>query len=817
MDHPFRSRSRVTGWLVCCLAALAASPAPALDRVTLQLKWRHQFQFAGYYMALEKGYYRERRLDVRLLEAGPETDVLAPVLSGQAEFGIASSELLLARQTRPVVALAPIYQHSPVALVARADRAGNLHELVGQPIMLEPGSAEILGLFQQEGVPLAKLDIRAHPFDLGPLLRGEVSAISVYSTTEPYLLRQAGLVFNEFSARAAGIDFYGDILFTSESESRARPERVRAFLDASLQGWGYAMQHVEETIDLILAKYDTQGRSRDAYRFEAEESRRLMQPDLVTIGHVNPGRWRHIADTYAALGMLPPDFPLEGFIYAPSGPPVQVVDPRLLGVLLVVLAVALVLGLLSARVVVLNRRLRAEMRLREEVDRRLLESEALYRLLTENSRDVIWMLDLATRRFDYISPAIERLLGFSAAEVMGQTLEETLTEASLSRAEAMIRETSARLLAGDAEAAHAMVEMEQLRKDGSSVQTEVVASYLLDETGHPVKLLGVSRDISRRRALEAESRRRLAAIEATVDAIAITDREGYLLYVNPAFAHRTGYAQEAIQGLHTRVLKSGRHDRAFYERLWNRVLAGEVWRGEIVNRRKDGTLFEEEMIISPVKNARGAIDSFVAVKRDISAQRAMEHALQSANRQLSDNLEKIGRLQAELAEQVIRDPLTGLHNRRYLDETLPSEFARARHAGYPLVVAMLDVDHFKGINDRWGHVVGDEVLRALAALLREHFREGDIVCRYGGEEFLLLMPQISLELGQQRLEDFRRLFADLLVCHGETRIRATVSVGMAVLPDTARTCSSLVEQADAALYRAKRGGRNRSEVAPLLG
>jgi len=796
--------------LVCCLACCGALPAFALDSVTLQLKWRHQFQFAGYYMALEKGYYRDAGLDVRLLEAGPRTDPVAEVISGAAQFGIGSSELLLSRQTQPVVALAPIYQHSPFELLVRADRAGNLHELVGQPIMLEAGSAEILALFLKEGVQPEQLTIAPHSLGVEPLLRNEVAAISAYSTTEPYLLRQAGLAYNEFSARAGGIDVYGDILFTSESELKSHPERTQAFLTASLAGWQYAMAHIDESIELIMAKYNSQHRTRAHYRFEAEESRRLMQPDLVAIGHVNPGRWRHIANTYAALGMLPEQFPLEGFLYEvnPPGP-----DPGLLIALTFALAVVLMLGLLSWRVQGLNRRLRGEIAQRERLNRELSDSEALHRLLTENSGDVIWMLDLASQRFDYVSPSVERLRGFTPEEVMAQPMEDALTPESAVKVRSLIGETIERLLAGDREAVYVTTEVDQPHRDGRIVPTEVVTTYLMDQAGQPVKLLGITRDISQRKALESELRNRLAAIEAAADAIIITDIQGQLLYANPAFTRQTGYDRESVKGRHTRLLNSGKQSQAFYAQLWQTVLAGRIWRGELINRRKNGELYEEEMTISPVKNDQGKIEYFVAVKRDISGQRAMERALQAANQDLQQNLNQISRLQEILAEQAIRDPLTGLYNRRYLDETLPREFARAEREGYPLVCTMVDVDFFKRINDNWGHTAGDEILKRLAQRLREGMREGDIVCRYGGEEFLLLLPRITLEIAFQRAEGLRQAFADSELAWAEARIQATLSIGLASVPEHAQTPNALIEQADAALYRAKRSGRNRTEIA----
>jgi diguanylate cyclase (GGDEF)-like protein len=126
---------------------------------------------------------------------------------------------------------------------------------------------------------------------------------------------------------------------------------------------------------------------------------------------------------------------------------------------------------------------------------------------------------------------------------------------------------------------------------------------------------------------------------------------------------------------------------------------------------------------------------------------------------------------------------------------------------------MIDVDFFKRINDTWGHSAGDEILKRLAQYLQLGVREGDIVCRYGGEEFLLLLPRIALEIAFQRAERLRRDFADSALQWGEAQIQATLSIGLASFPDHAQTPQVLIEQADAALYRAKRSGRNRTEVA----
>ncbi|MBI1778366.1 MAG: ABC transporter substrate-binding protein [Proteobacteria bacterium] len=289
--------------LLAGLMSWSAAAEQPLEAVRLQLKWRHQFQFAGYYAAIEKGYYREAGLDVRLLEATDQEAPAEVVLRGGAEYGIAPSDLVLLRSRgRPVVALAVIFQHSPYALVA-AHRSGieHLHDLVGKRVMIEHDVAELLAYLAHEGVGEDRLVMVPHTFEPKALIDGSVDAISVYTTDELFQLEQAGLEFRVFSPRAGGIDFYGDTLFTTEAEIHAHPRRVAALVAASLKGWAYALDHPAEIVDLILSRYSRR-HSREHLLFEADQSERLIRHELVELGHMNPGPTPQISQpSFSAL------------------------------------------------------------------------------------------------------------------------------------------------------------------------------------------------------------------------------------------------------------------------------------------------------------------------------------------------------------------------------------------------------------------------------------------------------------------------------------------------------------------------------------
>jgi len=194
----------------CSSREALGRPIKDLGAVTLRLKWKHQFQFAGYYAALEKGFYRKAGLDVKILEAEEGLESVAQVMKGEADFGVAMSDLILHRaKGQPVVALASIFQHSPlIILTSKTSKIENIHGLKGKRIALEGHAAELLAYLESEELPLEHLEIVPHGFSVSKLISGEADAISAYSTDEPFVLLNQGIQYNAFSPLAGGIDFY---------------------------------------------------------------------------------------------------------------------------------------------------------------------------------------------------------------------------------------------------------------------------------------------------------------------------------------------------------------------------------------------------------------------------------------------------------------------------------------------------------------------------------------------------------------------------------------------------------------------------------
>ena len=335
--------------MAACLVLLASHPAAALDQVSLQLKWKHQFQFAGYYAALEQGFYRDAGLDVTIREGGPGIDVAETVASGKADFGVCSASVLREwTMGRRLVVLAAIFQHSPaVILVTRRADISSVSELRGRTLMDMPGSDEIAAMLKREGVDYAALPRVAHGGNPRDLLAGRADAMVAYSTNEPFILEQLGASYRTFSPGDYGIDFYGDNLCASEAEVKAHPDRVAAFRAASIKGWAYALAHKEAAVDLILKTYSTK-KSREALLFEAARTEMLVGRSPGHIGEQDAARWRRIAATYRKLGLLSDDTLPEALIWHGNDGPLW----RWLTPLLLVpagLAIAALVGYRSRR------------------------------------------------------------------------------------------------------------------------------------------------------------------------------------------------------------------------------------------------------------------------------------------------------------------------------------------------------------------------------------------------------------------------------------------------------------------------------------
>jgi len=307
--------------LALCSSPLLAELAQPSEKVSLQLKWLHSFQFAGYYAAKEKGFYAEEKLDVTIRERIPGINNIEQVLKDLSQYGVADTGLLEQRLGgKPVVVLASIFQHSPLVYLTLKDSGiVSPYELRGKRVMEDSyDNAPLLAMLYETGISTDEFTHLSNSFNPDDLINGKTDAMVSYLTDQIDYFKNKGVEINIIDPRNYGIDFLGDNLFTTEQEINRHPERVRRFLRASLKGWDYALKHQDELIRIILSQYNPGNRlSADHLRFEAQETVKMILPETVPIGHTDTKRFQRIADTYRQLGLINSIDHLEGFIYGP--------------------------------------------------------------------------------------------------------------------------------------------------------------------------------------------------------------------------------------------------------------------------------------------------------------------------------------------------------------------------------------------------------------------------------------------------------------------------------------------------------------------
>jgi diguanylate cyclase (GGDEF)-like protein/PAS domain S-box-containing protein len=536
--------------------------------------------------------------------------------------------------------------------------------------------------------------------------------------------------------------------------------------------------------------------------------------------------------------------------------------------------------------------------------------------------DVVFLIDTAGRLTEFHWPAVTDY----ARPEPGRFLGRDYGDAFPAEANAAIGDAIAGL----------MVDPQPRRADLVLVpgdpprHFQATFSAISDGSPWPQGFLCVARDVTEARRREARNQLLVAALEAAANGILITGRDAVIEWVNPAFSALTGYSREEAIGRRPALVKSGLHDDSFYQALWQTILGGQVWQGEVVNRRKNGQLYHEELTITPVRDDQGHIHHFIAIKQDISARKAEEEAARLARAEIErlsqrnelllnsagegifgtdlagratfinpaaltmlgfEREEVIGRNQHELfhhhhadgssypaeecpvfrtlhdgvhrevedafvrksgeafpvlltvtpmvengqrvgvevvfqdiaarkaMEQELRrlattDFLTGVANRRHFMERLELELERIRRFGRPAALLMVDLDHFKAVNDTHGHAVGDAVLRHFASLAQHRLRRIDLLGRLGGEEFAILLPGTERAGAREFAEAFRRQVEATPAQSDKGPIPFTVSIGIADIDPIDAQADALLARADDRLYAAKQKGRNRVEGDP---
>jgi diguanylate cyclase (GGDEF)-like protein/PAS domain S-box-containing protein len=410
--------------------------------------------------------------------------------------------------------------------------------------------------------------------------------------------------------------------------------------------------------------------------------------------------------------------------------------------------------------------------------------EDKYRTIMEDMKESYYEIDLAGN-FTYFNDACCRQLGYSREELMGMNYRVYLPPELVKKQSQLYNQVYRTGKPNE------LFFVEQIRKDGKRIFTESSVFPMRNGKAEIVGFRGIGRDITERvqmeEALNRSGERYRTILEEIEEGYYEVDLEGNFTFANDAACHQFGYSRQELIGMNYRAYIPKNDIKSMY-RTWNKVYrTGEPVKSfPIAGVKKDGTHIHIENSITPLRNKAGKIIGFRSVSRDITERKQFEE---------------------KLAVMATHDALTGLPNRILLSDRLMVGSALARRNGHRLAILMLDLDRFKLVNDAMGHSVGDELLRAVGQRLSIIMRKSDTISRIGGDEFVLVLPQIS------QVDDVTK-FAQRILCafqepfvFGKDRLQVTTSIGIAIYPDDGTDIENLLKDADSAMYWAKEQGR----------
>lgn len=331
-------------------------------------------------------------------------------------------------------------------------------------------------------------------------------------------------------------------------------------------------------------------------------------------------------------------------------------------------------------------------------------------------------------------------------------------------------------------------ECRQIDENNNPTWLETIKSPVRDNDGNLIGILGMTRNITRRKMVETQLSLASKIFNNSQEGMVITDRNANIIDVNTAFTQITGYRSEEVIGKNPRILRSGHHDQGFYKQLWHQLETKGQWKGEFINRKKDGSIYPQLATISAVMDDKNHLINYICVFEDISVRKAHEEKLQ---------------------RMAFYDPLTNLPNRTHLLSLLEQHIETRHKNQQTFATLFLDIDHFKHINDSMGHFCGDQLLSKLAIRLQDILHLNAHVARIGGDEFVIILPDVHSDVALlETVGDILSVFQKPFDLANHDSLRVSTSIGIALYPRDGQDSETLLKNADTAMYLAKKNGRN---------
>ena len=749
----------VIRFFIVCIALVSLLNGAALEKVSIQLDWKYQFEYAGYVAAKEKGFYQEAGLDVELREYQRGIDVVSDVLNHKAQYGIYNSSIVVENgRVRPIVLLATYLHHSPLIFVAQKGLE-NPADLIGKTLMgtkneLKHSSLSLL--LSHFGITPQNSRLIDQTFSIDPFIRREIDAMSVYRSNQLYELDRLKIPYDIIDPVEYGFVMNAGNLFTSYEEATEHSKRGEKLIEATNRGWEYALEHPGEMNDILKKKYGVK-KSYEALSYEAKVIKKLMMTDLYGIGETNIELTQRLFKQLLRAGIIREDQKLGQFLFqdivASSKNTFQLtasekaylsekkkitmcVDPEWYP--LEAIREGKHIGIASD----IMKTFESKIGIPIELVQTSTWSESLQKAKNRQCD----ILSLAAK-----TPEREKYLDFTSAYLALPYVMVTTMEKPFSESIALLKGEKIGVVKGYEIVnrlkfyypALTIVEVESISDGLTKVENGEIYGYIDN-------LMVVSSYIQK----EYTGSLKVSSRLEEKDELHVAVRN-----------------DETI--LHTIFQKLVLHlDESTMQTIYNR------WSSTI-----EQVAWIERSLIWKVLGI---------VLLGILAFAWRYFILKQYN--------------AKLLELSITDKLTGLYNRQKTDEMLGIEQLKVdRYLTYMCTIMIIDVDYFKTVNDRYGHQTGDTILRLLAHIFKTTLRQTDVIGRWGGEEFIVILPHTSIEEVAVVAENLRHTVEEYPF---ELEQPITISIGIGKLKNN-QNIHETIGYIDEALYEAKKRGRNK--------
>ncbi|NVJ54007.1 MAG: diguanylate cyclase [Campylobacteraceae bacterium] len=751
-------------------------------QVTLQLSWLHQFEYAGYYAAKEKGFYNNVGLDVIIKEMNyqKKDSVIDDVLSEKINFAISYSSIIERYLNGDdLIFIANFFKNSPLVLASQKDimlpsDIRGKKFMGGKDALKNSGFHLMLNQFN-----ISENDFIDVPqnFSIDDFIEKKVDVTSIFLTNQVYKLNKKGAKYNIINPENYGAEFYTNNLFTSKTQYLKYPNRVKAFREATIKGWKYALEHKEELIDIILKKYNSQNKTREELLFEANQIENLILKSVYPLGSISLNRVKRIADTYVQTGIVQNKSrigKLEEFVLSPL-----VNNPAL------------------------TKNQKKYLEKKKKLSFCIDPSWMPFEEIDSNGRH----RGLSRDYFEIFRKELGVPINLVKTESWTQTLE-------------FLKSRKCDILSLGMETKE---RKEYLNFSSAILSTPLVLATKLDipftDNINTLegKKIGIVKDYSFEDTLKQKYPFLTFVNVKNVD-------DGLLKVINgelfgfvgalPIAAYKfqqayLGQLKIAAKFDEKLVLHMGfRNDEPELSTIFENLLSiiSSETKEQIYNKyvaisyesRKDYTL-----VLYTIFFFVFIIIFFIYWNRKLRQEK--EHSekllfeLKLTEKLLEEKNEKLEKL-------YITDKLTNIYNRQKLDTELEKEIYRSGRTGHKFSLILVDIDHFKKVNDEYGHQVGDSVLIEFAEVLGRNLRKMDVLGRWGGEEFLIICPYTDEKGAKAKAEYIRTSIEKKKFSHIGKK---TASIGITTYKAN-DTEEIILRRADDALYEAKNKGRNKS-------